>query len=210
MIRAGIAICIALVSGTSLSAQEQATVRGRVTSLSGTPVEGAEIRLYQLGTRTEGLAVTERLVRELQSGTDGEFSAKGLPPGSYRVSVQLLPILKAEVSRFYLWGGAERVLDIGLPQIMQHGLETISVRGTVRDQNGDPLRDATVTLVAAYNLGENFQARTDGGGRFELATIQPGEYVVWAAKDTHRASSTILQLASGARQTVTITLKPRQ
>jgi hypothetical protein len=210
MIRAAIAICIALVAGTSLSTQQQATARGRVTGLSGIPVEGAGISFYHLGISTEGPPATERLVRQLQSGPDGTFLAKGLPPGEYRVSVQLLPIFKTEVWRFYLSRGAERVLDIGLPQIMQHGLETISVRGTVRDEKGDPLRDATVTLVAAYNLGENSQARTDGGGRFELATIQPGEYVVWAAKDAFRASATTLRLTSGARQTLTLTLEPRR
>ena len=108
--------------------------------------------------------------------------------------------------RFYLWRGAERVLDIGLPQIMQHGLETIMVRGIVKDEKGGPVRDATVTLVAAYNLGENSQARTDGSGRFELVTIQPGQYVVWAAKDGSRASATTLQLSSGAKPMLTITL----
>ena len=46
----------------------------------------------------------------------------------------------------------EIILDIGLPQGMQHGLETATVLGTVKNEKGASVPDATVTLVAAYNL----------------------------------------------------------
>jgi hypothetical protein len=205
MIRFIVATCLVVSAGTSLISQEGARARGRVVLFSGVPVEGATVKFYLLDS-TRGLPSKETLVRQVQSAPDGRFIADGLPFGQYRVEVELFGFGRTEVWRFYLWRGADRVLDIGLPQGMQHGLEVATVLGTVKGDKGDLLPDATVTLVAAYNLMESSQVRTDGNGRFELTTIQPGEYVLWAAKDGWRASAVSFHLGSGAKQTITVTL----
>jgi hypothetical protein len=207
MIRAIVAICVALATGSSLFSQEGATARGRVVLFSGMPVEGAEVRFFLLDS-TRGLPSKETLVRQVHTDSDGTFAAKGMPIGQYRIDVELFGFGRTEVWRFYLWRGADRVLDIGLPQGMQHGVETSTVLGTVKNEKAVSVHDATVTLVAVYNLTESSQVRTDSHGRFELSTIQPGDYVLWAAKDGWRPSSMTFRLSSGAKQTVNLTLEP--
>jgi tetratricopeptide (TPR) repeat protein len=57
-----------------------------------------------------------------------------------------------------------------------------SIRGTVRDDQGQPVQDATVT-ISMENTGRKFQTKTDRRGSFIQIGLTSGTYVVVAEKD---------------------------
>jgi hypothetical protein len=63
----------------------------------------------------------------------------------------------------------------GVAQNLQNG----SIRGVVRDQNGDPLYDAVVT-VSGQGSGFSWTRRTDRNGVFRFSLLAPGSYDVYA------------------------------
>jgi hypothetical protein len=140
-----------LIASSEAVAQEgePASVSGRVTTLRGDPLAGAEVRFFELeGIR--GISVKETLVKTVTTDDLGSYKVEGLPFGQYRVNVEVRGFGHTEVWRFYLWRKARRVLDIGVPVGYTHGLIEITVKGQVRGEKGKILEEATVTLVNAY------------------------------------------------------------
>lgn len=201
--------CILLLAlvGPSALAQggELARVSGRVTTLWGEPVEQANVSFLQL-EGISGHSPTEKPVQRVVTDKDGNYTVNKLPSGQYRVNVVFKGYGHTEVWRFYLWGGASRVLDIGVPMGMLHGIEAATISGTVRQPNHNPVKDATVTLVNAYGMGESRQVRTDENGRYSLREIQLGDYVLYVTHPGFGVSATTLRLGNGERKTADFTL----
>src|SRR5262245_32769205 len=57
------------------------------------------------------------------------------------------------------------------------GVQTGTVRGTVRGMNGAPVSNATVTVSSPALLGPR-SATTGAGGAYVLTGLPPGEYAV--------------------------------
>jgi hypothetical protein len=199
-------LAITLSSNVAVAEDEPASVEGRVFTLWGEPMEEVKVAFYQLeGIR--GTSPTERLIQETTTDGNGRYQLKGLPWGQYRVNFSS-PYGKTEVWRFYLWRNAKRVLDIGMPIGYTHFLSEIKVSGNVRQPDNIPVDDATVTMVSAFNPGESQQVRTDKSGRYSFGEIQPGQYIVYAAKPDFIVTATAIDVGNGEQLISDIVLKP--
>ena len=140
--------------------------------------------------------------------SSGAYVAKGIPWGQYRVNVEVPTFGHTEVWRFYLWRNARRVLDIGVPIGITHGLSEITIEGTVSGENGKRLRDATVTIVNVYDSEETEQVRTDSNGSYKITRIQPGQYVLYAYYPGYGPTASTLDLGNGTKTSLDFSIKP--
>jgi hypothetical protein len=158
------------------------SIRGRVMTATGEPIEGATVRV----TRSSG-------GRNGRTDASGQFTLQGLTPGSYTVNASRRGFVPA--------AHGERGDDLpAAPVIVEadKDVEGISivlprasvVTGTVVDEHGEPLQDVGVQLlrvrssstglVAIRDQG-TFSQRTDDRGQFRLANVDVGDYIVSAS-----------------------------
>ena len=130
-----------------------------------------------------------------------------LPWGQYRIRAELRGLGYAEAWRFYLWRGANRVFDIGIPIGYDHHLGQVIINGIVSDTNKMSITDATVTLICAFDGSRFDQVRTDKEGRYEFKLIQPGQYILYAAKPGFIVSAVSIDLGNGSKETREIVLQ---
>ena len=194
-------------AGICVAQEESASVRGRVTTLSGRPIEEAQVSFFQL-EGIQGNSPSEQLIQQTRTDQNGEYSVTGLPSGQYRVEAIVRGYGRTEVWRFFVWRSARRVLDIGIPMGMLDHISQIQVRGTVMSSKREAVKDATVTLTSLYNSTESQQVRTDERGRYSLLLMQEGDYVLHASKPGYVVRITTISLRSGGRKTVSLTLLP--
>lgn len=79
-----------------------------------------------------------------------------------------------------------------------------TLRGTVRDESGISVAGATVRLEGSMR-----QSITDASGRFVIAGLAAGRYLVAVASGVRRAAAREVSLDAGASVDLTITLVPR-
>jgi uncharacterized protein (DUF2249 family) len=194
-----------------VSAQEEdlASVRGRVTTLWGQSIEEAQVSFFQL-EGIQGHSPTEKLIHHTFTDKNGEYKVNALPWGQYRVEVGLKGYGHTEIWRFYLWRGAKRVLDIGVPMGMLDHISQMEIRGTVWRSKKEAVKDATVTLVSVYDPSESQQVRSDANGKYSLLLIQEGDYLLHVSKPGSKASVTTISIRSGERKTADLSLTPMQ
>lgn len=199
-------LVLTICPGVTLAQDSPANVRGRISTLWGEPIGEAEVAFYELeGIR--GISAAEKLVGKTVTDKLGDYRINGLPFGQYRVDVNLAGFGHSEVWRFYLWRGANRVLDIGIPVGYTHSLAPIIVSGSVQQRDKASIEGATVTLVNAFDSTESQQARTNKAGRFQFDLIQPGQYVIYASKPGFLIEAATVDLGNGTKETVGIVLK---
>jgi hypothetical protein len=140
------------------------------------------------------------------SDGQGNYAFRGLPYGEYRVSVGLRGFRKAEVWRFYLAAGEDKVLDIGL----EVGIFTDWIRpvvsGTVLGTDKKPLEDATVTAISALSPNIAERTRTEDDGKYKLELRTSGQYIVYASKPGFAV--TAVSLPEGSGRSIELVLKP--
>jgi uncharacterized surface anchored protein len=192
-----------------LAQDESASVRGRVTTLSGRPIEQAQVSFFQL-EGLHGNSRSEELIQKTFTDRNGEYSVTGLPWGQYRVEAIVQGYGRTEVWRFFVSRSARRVLDIGIPMGMLDHISQMEIRGTVLSSKKEAVKEATVTLTNLYNSTEFQQVRTDVNGRYSLLLMQEGDYVLHASKPGYVARNTTISLRSGGRKTVDLSLRPLQ
>lgn len=132
------------------------SLSGLVSQTSGTPIPGAKIRLT---------GSTERTVL---TGPDGHYFVKA-PVGIYAVT--------ASAFAFYSKTVNEVELTEELPNVQDFALEnapTYTVAGTVRDDEGEAVMGATVTLAATPLQS----VRTDASGAFLLESVPAGDFAL--------------------------------
>ena len=202
-------LCL-VIAATSAASQddELASVSGRVTTLWGAPLETAEVAFFQL-EGIQGNSPTEQLVRRVTTDKNGEYQINELPWGQYRVEVGLRGYGQTEVWRFYLWRGAKRTLDIGIPLGTYHHIAQMHIRCTVKDAANKPIKGATLTFINLYDSSESQQVRTDANGRYHLETMQEGDYSLYASKPAFAVSSKTITIRSGDRKTFDFVLTSR-
>ncbi len=212
LMRMKITVSLLLVALLTLTAwaltrdDDFASVKGRVTTLWGEPFGEAEVSFYELeGIR--GNSPTEKLVRRVVADKDGNYKADKLAPGQYRVDVSARTYGHTEVWRFYLARDADEVLDVGVPMGYLHHISQMTVSGVVRQANGSPVKNATVTLTNAYDATESQQTRTDDKGKYKFMEIQVGDYVLYSAKSGFYPSATTFRLDNGEQQVADVKLE---
>jgi hypothetical protein len=199
-----------MVTAFPIIAQEEpARIRGRVTTLFGQPLEGAHVSFFQL-QGIQGSSPSEQLIQQTFTNTNGEYQVNGLPAGQYRVEVLLKGYGHTEVWRFYLWRGASRVLDVGIPMGMLDHISQMEIRGSVLRTKNEILKDATVTLTSVYNPSESQQVRSDDQGKYILLLMQEGDYLIHVSKPGYEVVSKTISIRSGERKTADFSLTPMQ
>jgi protocatechuate 3,4-dioxygenase beta subunit len=86
-------------------------------------------------------------------------------------------------------------------------ISQMTVSGVVRQVNGSPVSNATVTLTNAYDATESQQTRTDDKGKYKFNEIQVGDYVLYTAKSGFYPSATTFRLDNGERQAADLKLE---
>ncbi|HKR59376.1 MAG TPA: carboxypeptidase-like regulatory domain-containing protein, partial [Pyrinomonadaceae bacterium] len=149
----------------------------------------------------QGNSPTEKQTRRVTTDKQGQYQINALPWGQYRVDVGLRGYGHTEVWRFYLWRGAKRILDIGIPMGTYHHITQMQIRGTVKDATNKPVKDATVTFINLYDSSESQQVRTDAHGKYGLHTMQEGDYSLYASKPSFAVASKTISIRNGDRKT---------
>lgn len=158
-----------------------AVVAGRVFDAAGAPAAWARVSLTTAaGQRSDWGGGTQRMI---VAGERGEFRIRGLA--------------RAEVSVYASTASASSdIVSIDLRTRAESNLElrlTVlgTIAGTVLDEAGQPIAEAQVMAQPDFWSGqaaENIMVRgasfgtTDGGGRFSIAGLAPGRYLLRASR----------------------------
>jgi hypothetical protein len=138
----------------------QAVLEGRVTGYGGAPVAGSELLVAQ----PEGAQTALAGVAHIVVDDTGRFRAR-LAPGTY----QLLATAPAHTAQM-------QMVKVGVDEVRgrtRFALEfTPRVSGVVVTEAGEPVRDAVVSVGAAYDPKAGSAAvRTDEEGRFSIGVL---------------------------------------
>jgi hypothetical protein len=161
-----------IVEGTATSGG----IRGSV-QLSPVTLTRPSVRSRPMPGAT--VVVSGAAEARVTTGPDGRFAADGLPAGEYTVAVHVPTDYYAKV-----WPSELRLADpracVEVGALVRYDGR---VRGRVVDTRGDPVPGLTIDLVApsaldADPLVEPRRTLSDGDGRFEIAHVPPGRFVV--------------------------------
>jgi protocatechuate 3,4-dioxygenase beta subunit len=147
-----------------------ATVHGRVVDHAGKPVSGAWVSVEAPGEDNDWT----RVVAQKTSLSDGTFRASAIGSGTYQVRVThqgRAPLLSAAVRV-----AEGETVDVGT-LTLQVGY---ALSGTVHDDAGRPVEDATVSMTDAAGrpLFLFSFATTGSDGRYRVQELQPGSYTL--------------------------------
>lgn len=161
---------------------------GRVVDADGAGVAGVEVRVLAEPDQVEVAAV--------QSSAHGDFTAVQLPAGRY--------------SLFARSGNGARARQVGVELPLTAPVElrlTSAARlaGTVVNETGQPLANASVVLEYARGLGEpSVHARSDASGRFEVGDLLPAALTASATLGEAQSDDEEVYVASGQLASVTL------
>lgn len=146
----------------------------------GQAVIGAIISLYNIDSPTTAASVDSVELYRATTDTRGRFLIADLPPANYTLQVQhqsykLPPRMNVPLKQ----GGAE---DVGTLRLERDAARFGSITGTVVDDTGQPIANAIARLEPSAVEGQ----RTSSDGRFKLADVLPGEYLLTIAATGYR------------------------
>jgi subtilisin family serine protease len=168
------------------------TLQGTVVTVVSDPFTSP---LY--GALVQAVGPTNRTT---QTDVEGQYAFPYLPVGAYDVIVSLFGYLTQTASGVTVSEGAVTVQDFTLELAPAH-----MVSGYVRDNNGDPVANATVSI-----LGTPISpATTDGNGFYSFASVPEGEYDVQAAAAGCNDPQTLPLVVGAADVTLDFTLPQR-
>lgn len=171
-----------------ITLQASGAISGRVVDEYGDPVEGAQVRLMELmfvGGRHQLLA-TAGVGRRI-TNDQGRYRLYGVPPGRYAI---VASTADSNLSTFFpnVARPAEaRLLTVALSQevddvdIMMVGGSGATIRGTVADSRGKPIRTTIFAGTSQRSGGVGTEPRretSNADGSFEIKNLPPGEYVL--------------------------------
>ncbi len=152
------------VSGLNFTTNENFVFfSGTVSNSEGSGVEQAFINITRQGGGGAS-AVSDQ---------DGGFTVTGLIGGTYSIQITRSGFIDKNLSRTVIDGDFVTVNQTLIPK---NG----SISGTIRDQDGVVLSEATVT--ARNENGNEYTAVTTGVGNYSLNSLELGNYTVSASK----------------------------
>jgi protocatechuate 3,4-dioxygenase beta subunit len=169
---------VSLVISRNLSLKGQVEIRG--TQAASIKPESLSIQLQSLGPLSGGGP-------PMKPDMNGNFSNDRLPEEKYRVLVNGLP--QDGYIQDIRYGDAS-VFDDGFTlnpnstlQVIVHS-DGLTLKGSVRSTNGQPVAAATIALVPPQAQRQNpvrfKQATTDDKGTFTIRGVAPGQYTIFA------------------------------
>jgi hypothetical protein len=165
-----------------------ATIAGTVVSANtGEPLKKAHVDLSHKSGETD-----DPNKPPLSATTDavGHFSIEKIPAGSYDLIVQRADYLPSHYGQDQLdkpgatltLAGGQKISDL-LFRLQRMGVIT----GHVRDEDGDPVRGATVvsflhtTVRGKQKIEENRSDSTNDLGEYRIVDLDPGRYSILAS-----------------------------
>ena len=160
-----------------------AGIRGRVTTEAGVPIGSALVRITGGGVTVA--AATD---------ADGRYLVSGLGPGDYAVEAKRQgPGGSIRYGQYYAQQESRTIpvpdgtIVDGIDMVLPRGA---AISGTVFDEHGEPVQGAGVAILEVHNAGGRMVARagvwarkTDDRGRYRIAGLLPGAYLVRANVD---------------------------
>ncbi len=193
-------LCLVVLMGlndtlAAQSKEELVSVHGQATDLLGHPLEKVSLKFY---ARSWYLSSPDaRLIITAITDHQGKYEARDLPYGYYAIVATAQGFQTTEVSRVFLSKG-DNLVDIGLPVGINHDIPAIEFEGIVRGPDKEPVGQATVTVMSAFNPQIVYRARTDKNGRYKVTTNTPSQYLIYVTKEGY-APSTASSLGDSRR-----------
>ncbi len=185
-------LALIMVPSRSIAGQGNAefpTVHGRVESVDGVPIFGAQVQLKQFGR----LLSFERLERTASSDSFGGFSFSNMPPDSYVVEVRAegyrLDAIAPWITRTRITVGAE---DVDVIVRLNRFDSELTLVGRLSNDLGEPLSGWLLSLSEKVYDRSSGRPRletvstvgstTDGGFRFD--GVDRARFIVSATPPT--------------------------
>lgn len=152
--------------GNLASAAPGATIYGDVEYRKETPLPSDVL------VKIEGGNVR----REIRPDAQGKYRFSGLPPGKFKITLQLPETLSVHQPEREL-----TVADRGCAAVTYYVSDNGRISGRVLDAEGQPVPRILVSLInATSNDTKDFVTleRTDAEGRFNLSSIAAGRYQI--------------------------------
>ena len=165
------------------------TVSGCVVEeATGRPISNVDVLAETQGHRT----VTD---------AEGRFRLGGLPPGKETIDVGALG-----------WSGASLEVTIRerppLDGLVFRLSEREVVRGTVTDDDGVPIADATLSGLSGFQMQTFSIGRSDKQGRFAIMLDPDFVFLVWASKDGYSSDGMATEKMIAAGKPIDFHLAP--
>jgi protocatechuate 3,4-dioxygenase beta subunit len=172
-------------------------VRGRVTSVTGGAVRGAEIRAREVNGRETRLVTTDDA---------GVYELRDLVPGSWNLTASKTGFITQQYGQKRPFAATEP-LTVGERQSVQANFtlgRAGAISGRVLDEFGDPVAGARVQVLRSrFTRGRRTLAptgvgdQTDDTGAFRLYALPPGDYFVGAAQRAATAETPMSEAQIG-------------
>jgi hypothetical protein len=172
------------------------TLGGRIVDAAGNPVRGARITTHDKEWSDDDFSLmlgdalpSNATKADVRSGDDGRFLIPGLTPDTYQMHVRAAGYTRYIQNDISVIDGQETKLgDIRL----SHGG---SLRGTLFDPSGKPLIGGMINVSPEDSRPSvGYSQKSGDGGKFLIANIQPGRYVVTATRGSSGEGNPFEQL----------------
>src|SRR5579883_1119760 len=140
-----------------------------------------------------------------RSGTTGEIRSPMIPKITRWWIGEVVIMMKM------LWGKTHRFITVAVLELLWLGyasaqLSTASLNGTIQDQSGGVVPNATVVLTRT-GTGVSLNTVTDSAGRYSFPILQPGVYTLTAeAQGFKKVTQENIELQVGQVGEVNLTL----
>jgi protocatechuate 3,4-dioxygenase beta subunit len=237
MLRLGqpIEVSNANVEGLRLHPEASGQIRGKFHLDSDQKFDWTQltVSLFAVDEHGEGPAYEGAMDFPAMSSvnSDATFELKNVPGGTYQLVVGARSNnLRDYFTKSVNLGGRD-VADSGFQVLPETFLDVVisakgaSIAGTVVDDNGQPVANATVVDVpsAEHRSRQDFYQRdmTDATGHFNLRGLNPGKYTVFAFEElqedvrqpeflkSYETRGEIVQLEESTRKSVVLKFIPQ-
>jgi hypothetical protein len=197
----------ALLSGRDIALQSGfGSLSGRVAdALTGEPIASVDVIMSGVSLGRSLVDVTRRTAEPSTytavSDKQGRFAVRSVPPASYSLVLRAAGYLDGGHGQFWPSGPSQplhvdglgnQAVEIDLPM-----WKAAALAGTVTDEVGEPIVRARITLIKVGLQSEEAvfvsTALTDDHGRYRIARIAPGKYIVGSVQ----SHETLLRSARG-------------